>query len=128
MVCLINALCLGDQTIPPWIPLSTLFNGETYEAIIRDIYLWVFFLFSSPHSCPFLTSYLVLLQAYWEHLGMSRVLTGAKEELHICQTIYSETWHCLCSTYHKEKSQGTHLVFQHVLNIVNNSFEIYTAT
>lgn len=67
---LINALCPGDQTIPPGTPVSTLYNGDTSKAIIGNICPWVFFLFFSPHSPPFLT-YLVLLQAYWEHSGVS---------------------------------------------------------
>lgn len=36
MVCLITALCLGDQTIPPGTPVSVFFNSVTSEAIIRN--------------------------------------------------------------------------------------------
>lgn len=108
MVCLINALCLGDQTIPPWIPLSTLFNGETYEAIIRDICPWVFFLFSSPHSCPFLTSYLVLLQAYWEHLGMSKVLRELKKSRTFVR-LYTQRHGTVCVRHITKKSHKGHI-------------------
>lgn len=52
--------------------------------------------------------------------------TGAKEELHIGQTIYSEPLHCLCFISHKEKSQGTHLSVRTYWTLSNSS-EIYTA-
>lgn len=132
MVCLINALCPGDQTSShlghQWADFST--SERHLRQSGTNICPWVFFLlFFSPRSCPFLTSYLVFPQGCWEPLGISWVTLELKKCcLFVRQHSYLGPLHCLCSAAHKEKSQGTHLQLQRLLNTVNNSFEIYTAT
>ena len=71
---------------------------------------------------PLLSLFLSLFNLFGFTSGLLGTLrykksdTGTKKILHICQTIYSEPPHCLCSPSHKEKSQGIHLKLQRLLN------------